>query len=324
MKARFIACLAAAVFAILPLAGHADWPERPVTLVVPYSAGGPTDILARILAPYMSQTLGKSVVVESRPGAGGTRGPELVARAKPDGYTFLIHHNGMATAPALYRKLRYDPLSDFEYIGLTVDMPMTIVARKDLPPNDVRELFAYLEKNGPQLNLAHVGPGSVSHLCSMVFRKALGIELNAVPFQGTGPAMVALEGGHVDLLCDQTTQTLSHAKAGKIKLYATTTKTRLPALPDTPTLQESGLKDFDVVVWHGVYAPKGTPAEALQKFNAALKAALKEPAVARRIAELGGQVVPESRQTPEALRSWLKSEMDRWTPLIRASGAYLD
>lgn len=300
------------------------YPERPIALVVPFSAGGPTDILARILAGSMSRTLGETVVVETRPGAGGTRAPELVAGAKPDGYTFLIHHNGMATAPALYRKLRYDPLADFEYVGLTVDMPMTVVGRKDLAPDNVKDLFAYLEKNGTQVNLAHVGPGSVSHLCSMVLRKALGIELTSVAFQGTGPALIALEGGHVDLLCDQTSQTLPHAKAGKIKLYATTTRTRLPALAGTPTLQESGLKNFEVIVWHGIYAPKGTPPEIVATFGGALKAALRDPVVMARVTELGGQIVPESRQTPAGLRDWLKAEIEKWTPVIRASGSYLD
>jgi tripartite-type tricarboxylate transporter receptor subunit TctC len=328
-KLKFLRIAAATLVAVSlagspAIAAAQTYPDRPITLVVPFSAGGPTDILARILAASMSRTLGKTVVVEIRPGAGGTRAPEIVARAKADGYTFLIHHNGMSTAPALFRKLRYDPLSDFEYVGLTVDMPMTVVARKDFPPTSVRELFAYLEKNGPQVNLAHVGPGSVSHLCSMVLRKALGIELTPVAFQGTGPAMIALEGGHVDLLCDQTSQTLPHAKAGKIKLYATTTRRRLPTLPDTPTLAESGLKNFEVTVWHGIYAPKGTPPEATAKFGAALKAALKDPAVAPRIAELGGEVVPESKQTPAALRDWLKSEIEKWTPVIRASGSYLD
>jgi tripartite-type tricarboxylate transporter receptor subunit TctC len=302
----------------------ADYPDRPIALVVPFSAGGPTDILARILAASMSRTLGQSVVVESRPGAGGTRGAEYVASARPDGYTFLIHHNGMATAPALYRQLRYDPLSSFEYVGLVVDVPMTVVARKDLPPKDAAELFAYLKTNQWKVNLAHVGPGSVSHLCSMMIRKALDVELTAVAYQGTGPALVALEGGHVDLLCDQTTQTLPHIKAGKIKLYATTTRSRIPALPDTPTLREAGLKDFEVVVWHGIYAPKGTPKAALDKFNAALRAALKDPAVAPRMAELGGQIVPESGQTPAGLRDWLKAEIEKWTPVIRASGSYLD
>jgi tripartite-type tricarboxylate transporter receptor subunit TctC len=316
--------VAAVLLAVSLPAAAQTYPERPIALVVPFSAGGPTDILARILAASMSRTLGKTVVVEVRPGAGGTRAPELVAGAKPDGYTFLIHHNGMATAPALYRKLRYDPLADFEYVGLTVDMPMTLVARKDLPPNDIRALFAYLANKGSQVNLAHVGPGSVSHLCSMVLRKALGVELTAVAFPGTGPALVALEGGHVDLLCDQTSQTLAHAKAGKIKLYATTTRARLPALSGTPTLHEAGLKNFEVIVWHGVYAPRGTPPEITAAFGKALKAALKDPAVVARVTALGGQIVDESKQSPAALREWLKSEIDKWAPVIRASGSYLD
>ena len=302
----------------------AAYPDRSVTLVVPFAAGGPTDIVARLLATSMGRSLGQSVVVDNRTGAGGTRGAEIVASAKPDGYTILIHHNGMSTAPALYRQLRYDPLTSFEYIGLVVDVPMTLVARPDLPPKDAKALFAWLKENKDKVNFAHAGPGSVSHLCSIMVRRAVDAESVTVPFQGTAPAMVALEGGHVDLLCDQTTQTLPHIKAGKIKLYATTTRTRVPALKDTPTLIESGLKDADLIIWHGIYAPKGTPPEALAKLNAALRAALKDPAVVARLAELSGQIVPEARQTPAALRDWLKSQIDKWTPVIRASGSYLD
>jgi len=319
--------LRAAVFAslaiVLPTVAQA-WPNRSVTLVVPFSAGGPTDIVARLLATSMGRTLGQSVVVDNRTGAGGTRAADLVASAKPDGYTILIHHNGMSTAPALYRQLRYDPLSSFEYIGLVVDVPMTIVARPDLPPKDAKALFAWLQENRDKVNLAHAGPGSASHVCSMMLRRAIGVEPTTVPFQGTAPALVALEGGHVDLLCDQTTQTLPHIKSGKIKLYATTTKARVPALKDTPTLLESGLKEAELIIWHGIYAPKGTPPEAIAKLNAALKAALKDPVVVARLTELSGQIVPESRQTPAALRDFLKSEIDKWTPLIRASGSYLD
>jgi len=302
----------------------AAYPDRSVTLVVPFAAGGPTDIVARLLATSMGRSLGQSVVVDNRTGAGGTRGAEIVASAKPDGYTILIHHNGMSTAPALYRQLRYDPLTSFEYIGLVVDVPMTLVARPDLPPKDAKALFAWLKENKDKVNFAHAGPGSVSHLCSIMVRRAIDAESVTVPFQGTAPALVALEGGHVDLLCDQTTQTLPHIKAGKIKLYATTTRTRVPALKDTPTLIESGLKDAELIIWHGVYAPKGTPPEALAKLNAALRAALKDPAVVARLAELSGQIVPEARQTPAALRDWLKSQIDKWTPVIRASGSYLD
>jgi tripartite-type tricarboxylate transporter receptor subunit TctC len=326
MKKTFATSIRAALIsvclAVTPaLAGY---PDRSVTLVVPFAAGGPTDIVARLLATAMGRSLGQSVVVDNRTGAGGTRGAEIVASAKPDGYTFLIHHNGMSTAPALYRQLRYDPLTSFEYIGLVVDVPMTLVARPDLPPKDAKALFAWLKENKDKVNFAHAGPGSVSHLCSIMVRRAIDAESVTVPFQGTAPALVALEGGHVDLLCDQTTQTLPHIKAGKIKLYATTTRTRVPALKDTPTLIESGLKDADLIIWHGVYAPKGTPPEALAKLNAALRAALKDPAVVARLAELSGQIVPEARQTPAALRDWLKSQIDKWTPVIRASGSYLD
>jgi tripartite-type tricarboxylate transporter receptor subunit TctC len=325
MKKTFATSIRAALIAVClavtpALAGY---PDRSVTLVVPFSAGGPTDIVARLLATSMGRSLGQSVVVDNRTGAGGTRGAEIVASAKPDGYTILIHHNGMSTAPALYRQLRYDPLTSFEYIGLVVDVPMTLVARPDLPPKDAKALFVWLKENKDKVNFAHAGPGSVSHLCSIMVRRAVGAESVTVPFQGTAPAMVALEGGHVDLLCDQTTQTLSHIKAGKIKLYATTARTRVPAL-ETPTLIESGLKDADLIIWHGIYAPKGTPPEALAKLNAALRAALKDPAVVARLAELSGQIVPEARQTPAALRDWLKSQIDKWTPVIRASGSYLD
>jgi tripartite-type tricarboxylate transporter receptor subunit TctC len=316
------ALIAACLLSLTP--ALAEYPDRSVTMVVPFSAGGPTDIVARLLAASMGRALGQSVVVDNRTGAGGTRGAEIVASAKPDGYTILIHHNGMSTAPALYRQLRYDPLASFEYIGLVVDVPMTIVSRPDLPPKDARELFAWLRQNKDKVNFAHAGPGSASHVCSMMFRRAIDVEPVTVPFQGTAPALVALEGGHVDLLCDQTTQTLPHIKSGKIKLYATTTRTRVPALKDTPTLIESGLKDADLIIWHGIYAPKGTPPHALARLNAALKTALKDTAVVSRLAELSGQIVPEARQTPAALRDWLKAETDKWAPVIRASGSYLD
>jgi tripartite-type tricarboxylate transporter receptor subunit TctC len=300
------------------------WPEKPITLVVPFAAGGPTDTLARLLAGSMSKTLGKSVVVETRTGAGGTRASALVAAAAPNGYTFLIHHNGMATASALFKKLDYDPLNSFDYIGLVADVPMTIVGRKDLPPSNMKELIAYLKANRDKINIGDAGPGAVSQLCAMLLRKSLDIPLTSVPYQGTGPAMVALEGGHVDLMCDQTTQTLSHIKSGRIKVYATTTRKRIPALPEIPTASEAGLKDFEIIVWHAIYAPKGTPNEALAKFNAALRTALKNPELVKRVAEFGGQIVPESKQTPAGLRDWLKAEIDKWTPIIRASGAYIE
>ena len=300
------------------------YPSRPITLVVPFAAGGPTDVVARALSIPMGKALGQTVLVENKVGAGGTVAAGAVARAAPDGYTFLIHHNGMATAPALYRKLTYNPLTDFEYISQAVDVPMTLVARKDLPARNLPELLAYLKANGDKVNLAHAGLGAVSHLCGMVFRQAVGVDLTTVPYSGTGPAMQALLGGQVDLLCDQTTQTVPQIKAGSVRFYGVTTAHRIKALPDAPTLAEQGLKGFEVMVWHGIYAPKGTPKEVTEKFNAAVRAALKDPNVMARMAELGAEIVPEAKLTPDGLRSWLKQETERWGPVIRAAGVYAD
>jgi tripartite-type tricarboxylate transporter receptor subunit TctC len=300
------------------------YPSHTVTLVVPFAAGGPTDVVARTLAASMSKTLGQSIVVENKLGAGGTIAANYVAKAAPDGYTIFIHHNGMATATALYRKLPYNPLTDFEYIGQVADVPMTMLGRKDLPPDNLHDLIAYVTANKEKINLANAGLGAVSQLCGMLFMQAIGVELTTIPFSGTGPAMIALLGGQVDVLCDQTTQTIPNIKAQKVKFYGVTTKQRIAALPDSPTLDEQGLKDFEVVVWHGVYAPKGTPKEALDKLNEALRAALKDPLVASRFADLGAQIVPESKQTPAGLHDWLKSEIDKWGPIIRKAGTYAD
>jgi tripartite-type tricarboxylate transporter receptor subunit TctC len=300
------------------------YPSKNITLVVPFAAGGPTDVVARTLAAVMSKGIGQPVVVENKTGAGGTLAAGHVAKAAPDGYTFFIHHNGMATAPGLYRKLAYNPLTDFEYVSQVVDVPMTLLARKDLPPSTPQEFIAYVKANGNKLNLAHAGLGAVSQLCGMLFQKMVGVELNAVPFQGTAPAMNALLGGQVDILCDQTTQTLQHIKAGNVKLYGVTTKERIKSLPNTPTLDESGLKGFEVKVWHGVYAPKGTPASAINTFGSALRAALKDPTVVARMAELGADIVPEAKQTPEGLKSFLAPEIEKWGALIKASGQYAD
>jgi tripartite-type tricarboxylate transporter receptor subunit TctC len=264
------------------------------------------------------------VIIENKTGAGGTIAASFVKRATPDGYTFLIHHNGMATAPALYRKLSYNPLTDFEYVSQVVDVPMTLVGRKDLPAKDFKELQAYLKANGNKVNLAHAGLGAVSHLCGMLFRQAVGADLTTVPYQGTGPAMNALMGGQVDLLCDQTTSTTPFIKAGSVKLYGVTTAARLKTLPDTPTLAEQGLAGFQVVVWHGIYAPKGTPKEAIDKFRAALKVALKDPAVAPRLAELGAIVPADDKLTSEGLKSWLQAETARYAPVIKAAGQFAD
>jgi len=326
MQRRFLALATAATALALAcgLATAQNYPAKSVTLVVPFAAGGPTDIVARTLAASMSKTLGQSVVVENKAGAGGTLAPAYVAKAAPDGYTFLIHHNGMSTAPALYRKLAYSPMADFEYVSQVVDVPMTLLARKDLPAKNLQELVSYVKAHAGKMNLANAGLGAVSHLCGMLFQKAIGTELTTVPFQGTAPALNALLGGQVDILCDQTTQTTQHIKAGTVKLYGVTTKQRIRALPDAPTLDEGGLKDFEVIVWHGVYAPKGTPPAVIEKFGNALRTALKDPAFVNRMADLGAEIAPESKQTPEGLRTWLQSEISKWGPVIRTAGVYAD
>ena len=300
------------------------YPTKPITLVVPFAAGGPTDVVARLLGTAMARTLGQTVVIENKLGAGGTIAANAVRQAAPDGYTFLIHHNGMGTAPALYRKLPFNPLTDFEYVSQVVDVPMTLLGRKDFPPNNFRELVEHLKANRDKINVAHAGLGAVSHLCSMLFRQAIGVDLTTVPFSGTGPALNALLGGQVDMLCDQTTTTTPHIKAGSVKLYGVTTLQRLKTMPEVPTLAEQGLTGFQVVVWHGVYAPKGTPKAALDRFGAALSAALKDPTVAARLVELGAVIVPEDKQTPAGLQTWLQQEIARYGPVIKAAGQFAD
>lgn len=301
-----------------------SYPNHAISLVVPFSAGGPTDVVARSLGAAMSKTLGQSIIIENRTGAGGTLAAMHVARAAPDGYTFLLHHNGMATAPALYRKPPFNPLTDFAYVGQVADVPMTLLGRKDLPPNDMAEFIQYAHANGNKINLANAGLGAVSQLCGMLLQESLGVQFTTVPYAGTAPALTALLGGQVDVLCDQTTQTIPHIKGQRVKLYGVTTLDRIKALPDAPTLQEGGVKGFEVKVWHGVYAPKGTPPEVIAKFNEALRAALKDPAFTQKMAELGAEIVPAAKQTPEGLHTWVQSEVDKWGPIIRKAGVYAD
>ena len=317
---------AIAISSVVAISSFAQeaWPTRPVSLVVPFAAGGPTDVVARALAASMTKSTGKAVIVENKVGAGGTIAAGYVKNAKPDGYTFFIHHNGMATAPALYRKLTFNPLTDFEYVSQAVDVPMTIVARKDFPANNIKELIAYVKANKAKINLGNAGLGAVSHLCGMLFQKALDADLTTVPFSGTGPAMNALVGGQIDLMCDQTTNTLEQAKGGQIKMYAVTTAKRIKALPDTPTLAESGLKDFEVIVWHGIYAPKGTSKDITGKFNTMLRNALKDPEVVTILTKLGAEPVADSKLTPAGLESWLKLEIDKYGPAIRAAAQFAD
>ena len=318
--------VAAATGLVLSASAFAQgvWPQKPVTLVVPFAAGGPTDVVARTLGASMSKALGQTVVIENKLGAGGTVAAAHVARSAPDGYTFFIHHNGMATSTALYRKLQYNPLTDFEFVSQAVDVPMTLLARKDFPANNFQELAAYVKANHSKINLANAGLGAVSQLCGMLLERALGVKLTAVPFSGTAPAMNALLGGQVDILCDQTTQTIPQIKAGTVKFYGVTTRQRIKALPEAPTLHEQGLTNFEVVVWHGIYAPKGTPRPAIDGMNRALRAALKDPEVVRKMTELGAEIVPDDKLTPEGLQNWLKAEIDKWGPVIKAGGQFAD
>lgn len=307
-------------FSIASSVQAADYPSRPITLVVPFAAGGPTDVVARSLGAELGKILKQPIVVENRTGAGGTVAANYVANAAPDGYTYFIHHNGMATATALYPALKYDPLTSFEYVGEVIDVPMTLLARKDFPANNMAEFITYAKANADKINLANAGPGAVSQLCGSLLQQALGVKFTTIPYQGTGPAMSALLGGQVDVLCDQTTQTIPHIQAGNVKFYGVTTLNRISKLPDAPTLNEQGLKDFEVKVWHGIYAPKGTPAADIAIFNKALKAALKSPEFTARMADLGAEIVSEDRQTPESLKKWVQSEINKWTPILKAEG----
>ena len=308
----------------LTAVAQAAFPAKPVTVVVPFSAGGPTDVVARLIGVPMGKALGQTVIIDNALGAGGTIAAAKVARAAPDGYTIFLHHMGMSTAPALYRKLSFDPLKDFEYIGQVVDVPMTLLGRKDLPANNFKELQAYVKANGNKVTLANAGLGAVSHLCGLLFMSQMGVELTTVPYKGTGPAMNDLLGGQVDLLCDQTTQTVPFIKDGRIKVYGVTTHNRLGSLPNVPTLDEQGLKAFEVKVWHGMYAPKGTPKEVIDKLNAALKTAMADPHVKQRLAELSSDIPSADKMTPEGLRTHLTAEIAKWGPVIKKAGIYAD
>ena len=300
------------------------YPTKPLTMVVPFAAGGPTDTVARTLASVMSKSLGQTVIIENVGGAGGTIGVGKVVGAPNDGYTMLLMHIGISTAPSLYRTLKYDVTRDLEPIGLLTEVPMTMIARADFPPKDFNEMVSYVKANRTKVSYANSGVGSASHLCGMLFMSAIETDVLTVPYKGTAPAMTDLLGGQVDFMCDQTTNTTSQIKGGKVKAYAVTSLSRVPSLPNLPTMNESGLKGFNVGVWHGVWTPKGTPKAINDKLNVALQAALKDEGVKARFAELGTVPEPVSRQTPEALRAHLAAEIAKWAPIIKKAGIYAD
>ncbi len=306
------------------LAQAQEYPNKVITMIVPFAAGGPTDTVARLIGQAMGNDLKQQILVENVGGAGGTLGAGKAARSAPDGYTIFLHHIGQSTAPSLYRKLPYDAINDFEPIGLVTDVPMTLVARKDFPPKDLKELIAYVKANKDKVTYANAGLGAASHLCGMLFMSAIETELTTIPYKGTGPAMTDLLGGQVDFMCDQTTNTSSQIKGEKIKAYAVTTKTRVPSLPNLPTMHEAGMPNFEVVVWHGLYAPKGTPKPIIDKLVQALQVALKDAKVKQSFNDLGTDPVSMDRAKPEALRAHLKAEIDKWAPIIKKAGVYAD
>ena len=322
--ARTLSALTLLLVAAATAAVAQEYPSKPVVIVVPAAAGGPTDTLARQLAVAMAGPLKQQLLIDNSGGAGGIIGINKAAKARPDGYTILLYHIGMATAPALYRKLPYDTLNDFEYIGQIADVPMTLIAKKTLPPGSFVDFLSYAKANRDKLTYANAGVGSASYLCGVLFMSTIQAEFTTVPYKGTGPAMNDLVGGQVDFMCDQTTNTVPQIKSGNVKAYGVTTLARLPSLPNLPTLDEQGLKGFDLVVWNGLYAPKGTPRAALDRLVAALQVAVQDATFRARLADLGAEPVPVAKATPESLRALLRSEVDKWTPIIRQTGKFAD
>ena len=326
-----LAAAAAAMFAHTQVTAQAFPGSKPVTFVVPFAAGGPTDRVARDLAEAMRKSMGggANFVVENVNGAGGTIGASKVAKASPDGYTLLLHHIGMAAAPALYRKLSFKTLDDFEFLGMINEVPMTLIGKPQLPANTYRDFENYIKANAGKLNIAHAGLGSASHLCGLMWQAAIKSKeaMTTIPFSGTAPAMNALVGGQVDLMCDQTTNTSSQIEAGRVKAFAVTTAKPLSGnklLKDYPTLQEMGLKGFELTIWHGLYAPKGTPPAVLTALNEGMKKALKDPDFIKKQEGLGAIIVTDKRVDPVAHKAFVSAEMTKLKVVIDAAKQYAD
>lgn len=320
------AILTSAIAAISTFASHAvtaqtAFPTKPITLIVPAASGGPTDTVARLIAESMGRTLGQTVVVENLGGAGGTLGMARLSKSAADGYTVAVWHIAHATAPALYDSLKYDVVEDFDHLGRITDVPMTLVSKSALPPGNVTELLAWIRANKDKATYGHAGVGSASHLCMLMLMKELGVQINGIPYRGTGPAMNDLLGGQFDVMCDQTTNTTNQIKDGRIKGFAVTTKSKVSSLPDLPPLDAGAAKGFEVSAWHAMWAPKGLPKDASDKLVAALQAALKDPKVIERFASLGTEPVAAQLATPAALKSHLSAEVPRWAAVIKAAGA---
>ena len=322
MKKTAIIAVALAMISSTALAQ--SYPNKAITLLVPFAAGGPTDTVARVTAQSMSKLIGQPIIIENALGAGGTIAATRASRAEPDGYTVLIHHIGMATAATLYRKLAYDTKTAFAPIGLVTNAPMTVIGRPDLPPNTLAELVAYIKTNGDKMTFGNAGLGAASHLCGMLFMRAVDKQILAVPYKGNGPVMNDILAKQIDLTCDQTTNTTGPIAAKLVKSYAITTKSRLASMPDLPTADEAGLKDFEVAAWHGLYAPKGTPDDIVRKLSRTLQEALRDPDLVKRFNDINTEPVSQDEATPEALKVKLISEVDRWAPIIRETNQFAD
>ena len=321
-KLLVVAAACSALFA------HAQsYPSKPISIVVPFAAGGPTDRVARDLAEAMRKSLdGVSIIIDNVAGAGGSIGANKVAKAAPDGYTLFVHHIGMATMPALLRNMQFKVESDFEYLGMINDVPMTLIGRPTLPAQNFKDLTTWLGQNKGKINLGNAGIGSASHLCGLMFQNAVQIDMTTVPYKGTAPAMTDLMGGQIDLMCDQTTNTTQQIEGKKVLAYAVTSNKPLttPALKNLPTLDSQGLKGFEVSIWHGLYAPKGTPADVQAKIHNALKVALKDPDFIKKQEALGAVVVSDKRVDQAEHKKFVAAEIAKWTPVIRAAGVYAD
>ncbi len=297
-----------------------DYPARSITMVMPYAPGGPGDTITRLFAAAMQKNLGQQIIVDNPAGASGSIGTARVARSNPDGYTILMTHISHATNPMMIKNLSYSPVKDFEPIGLATVGPMVLVARKDFPPANSKEFVEYVKKNQGKISMGNAGVGSASHLCSLMFMEALGVKLNAIPYKGTAPAMNDLLGGQIDILCDQTTSTVGHIKGGRVKPYAIAGTKRIDSLPDVPALSEAGVKDFDLSIWFGIYAPKGTPQPVIDKLSASLQKAVQDPDVKARLESIGTAPVSPDLAVPAKLREHLQREINTLGPLLEKAG----
>lgn len=320
MRKRFAALAAACAFMATAPAIADEFPTKPVTLMMPYAAGGPGDVITRIAAYGMGKALNQQFLVENVAGASGTIGTAKVAAATPDGYSLLVMHFGHAVNVALFPNLRYHPVNDFEPIGIISESPMAIVAKKDFPANSFAEMLAYLKANQSKVTYGFAGIGSASHMCGLLFFNATGIKVGAVPYKGTGPALSDLIGGQFDFMCDQTLNVMPPVNSGMIKAYAVTMPERLAVAPNVPTANEAGLPNFNMSVWFAMWAPKGTPKPVIEKLSKALQQALRDPEVKERLAKSGAEPTPQEKATPEALRTLLKAEIDRWVPIVKQAG----